>query len=64
MPYVGTYVGRERIRQSLKIRYPGGKPADILTLNQIVQPVIHVSADARSAKIRMRAWQMGSQGGQ
>jgi hypothetical protein len=63
LSYVGTYVGRERIRQSLKLRYPGGKPPNLLTLHQIVQPVIHVSADGRSAKIRARAFQMGNPAG-
>jgi hypothetical protein len=63
LSYVGTYVGRERIRQSLKLRYPGGKPPNLLTLHQIVQPVIHVSADGRSAKIRARAFQMGNAAG-
>jgi hypothetical protein len=59
LSYVGTYVGRERIRQSLKRRYPNGKSPDFLTVHQIVQPVIHVSADARSAKIRARLFQLG-----
>jgi hypothetical protein len=59
LSYVGTYVGRERIRQSLKLRYPNGKSPNFLTVHQIVQPVIHVSADARSAKIRARLFQLG-----
>ena len=59
LSYVGTYVGRERIRQSLKRRYPNPKSPNFLTLHQVVQPVIHVSADARSAKIRGRLFQMG-----
>jgi hypothetical protein len=59
LSYVGTYVGRERIRQSLKLRYPNPKSPDFLTVHQIVQPVIHVSADARSAKIRARLFQLG-----
>ena len=59
LSYVGTYVGRERIRQSLKRRYPNGKSPNFLTVHQIVQPVIHVSADARSAKIRARLFQLG-----
>jgi hypothetical protein len=60
---VGTYVGRERIRQSLKRRYPNGKSPNFLTVHQIVQPVIHVSADARSAKIRARLFQLGGPAG-
>jgi hypothetical protein len=59
LSYVGTYVGRERIRQSLKQRYPNPKSPNFLTLHQVVQPVIHVSADARSTKIRARLFQMG-----
>jgi hypothetical protein len=63
LSYVGTYVGRERIRQSLKARYPDPKSPNFLTLHQVVQPVIHVSADARSAKIRARLFQMGGPSG-
>ncbi|HLG56612.1 MAG TPA: nuclear transport factor 2 family protein [Vicinamibacterales bacterium] len=59
LSYVGTYVGRERIRRSLKLRYPNGKSPDFLTIHQVVQPVIHVSADARSARIRARLFQLG-----
>jgi len=59
LSYVGTYVGRERIRQSLKLRYPDPKSPNFLTLHQVVQPVIHVSADGRTAKIRARLFQMG-----
>jgi hypothetical protein len=33
--------------------------ADIFTIHQVVQPVIHVSPDARRAKIRMRLFRMG-----
>jgi hypothetical protein len=63
LSYVGAYVGRERIRQSLKLRYPNGKSPNFLTLHQTVQPVIHVSADARSAKIRVRLFQLGGPAG-
>jgi SnoaL-like protein len=63
LSYVGTYVGRERIRQSLKVRYPNPKSPNFLTLHQVVQPVIHVSPDARSAKIRGRLFQMGGPSG-
>jgi hypothetical protein len=63
LSFVGTYVGRERIRQSLKRRYPNPKSPNFLTLHQIVQPVIDVSADARSAKIRVRPFQLGGPAG-
>jgi hypothetical protein len=36
---------------------------DVLALHQIVQPVIHVSADARTAKIRARLFQLGGPAG-
>jgi len=63
LSFVGTYVGRERIRQSLKLRYPNPKSPNFLTLHQSVQPVIDVSADARSAKIRVRPFQLGGPAG-
>jgi hypothetical protein len=65
LSYVGTYVGRERIRESLKRRYPNPKSPSFLTVRQIVQPVIHVSPDGRNAKIRARLFQLGgSEGGE
>jgi hypothetical protein len=63
LSYVGGYVGRERIRESLKRRYPNPKSPNFLTIHQVVQPVIHVSADARSAKIRSRLFQLGGPSG-
>ena len=39
------------------------KTPERLTIHQIVQPVIHVSADARSAKIRARLFQLGGPAG-
>jgi len=63
LSYVGTYVGRERIRQSMKVRYPNPKSPNFLTIHQVVQPVIHISDDARRAKIRGRLFQMGGPAG-
>ena len=63
LSYVGTYVGRERIRESLKRRYPNPKSPDFLTLHQTVQPVIDVSANGSSAKMRVRLFQMGGPSG-
>jgi len=63
LSYVGTYVSRERIRESLKRRYPNPKSPNFLTLHQTVQPVIDVSADGRSAKMRVRLFQMGGPSG-
>lgn len=51
-----------RVRQSLKLATPGKSP-DFLLLHQIVQPVIHVSPDARSAKIRARLFQLSGPAG-
>jgi hypothetical protein len=63
LSYVGTYVGRERVRESLKRRYPNPKSPNFLTLHQTVQPVIHVSPDGRTAKVRVRLLQMGGPAG-
>jgi hypothetical protein len=61
LSYVGTYVGRERIRASLKKRYgPGGRTGSGMTLHQKLQPVITVAPDGRSAKVRERLFQMNS----
>lgn len=56
--------GRERIRESIKKRYPGKKSNDYLTVHQLVQPVIHVSTDGQTAKMRTRLFQLaGASGG-
>jgi hypothetical protein len=55
--------GRERIRQSLKRRYPGPKPTEYFTVHQLVQPVIHVSPDGKTAKMRVRLFQLGGASG-
>jgi hypothetical protein len=61
LSYVGTYVGRERIRASVKKRYgPGGRTGANMTLHQKVQPVVTVTADGRSARVRERLFQMNS----
>jgi len=64
-PFVGVYVGRERIRKSLKIQYPfaGGRATGFFTCHQLVQPVIHVSEDGRSADIRVRLFQLSGADG-
>ena len=63
LSYVGTYVGRERVRESMKRRYPNPKSPNFLTLHQTVQPVIHVAPDGRTAKVRVRLLQMGGPAG-
>jgi hypothetical protein len=63
LSYVGTYAGRERVRESMKRRYPNPKSPNFLTLHQTVQPVIHVAPDGRTAKVRVRLLQMGGPAG-
>jgi hypothetical protein len=65
-PFVGVYVGRERIRKSLKIQYPfaGGRSTGFFTCHQIIQPVIHVSKDGQSANIRVRLFQLSGADGE
>lgn len=64
-PFEGVYVGRERIRKSLKIQYPGagGRSTGFFTCHQLIQPVIHVSEDGRSADIRVRLFQLSGPSG-
>jgi hypothetical protein len=61
LSYVGNYIGRERIRQSLFARYGGGgRRATSMTLHQKTQPVIHVQPDGRTAYIRAKLFQLNS----
>jgi hypothetical protein len=62
LSYVGNYIGRERIRQSLFARYPGGggRRATSMTLHQKTQPVVTVAPDGRTARIRERLFQLNS----
>jgi hypothetical protein len=57
---VGIYIGRERARQALKLRYPNsGRGPNFFTIHQLVQPVTHISDDGRVARSRMRLFQGG-----
>ena len=61
LSYVGTYVGRERIRESVIRRYNTvGRRANSLVIHQKTQPVIHVEPDGSGAQIRTRLFQMNS----
>ncbi len=60
---IGVEIGRENIRKSLKNRYPGRKSKDFFTAHQLIQPVIHVAPDGRSAKMRVRLFQLGGASG-
>jgi hypothetical protein len=44
-------------------RDTAARSRNLLALHQVVQPVITVSADARSAKIRARLFQLGNSAG-
>ena len=56
----GVYVGPDRIRKVLNLRGPrGGRTATFYTIHQLLQPVIHISDDGKSARARVRLFQMG-----
>jgi hypothetical protein len=60
----GVYIGRARIHDALSTIGPEGLPAGQLSNHVQVQPVIHVAADGRTAKLRSRAiLQAGTYGG-
>lgn len=57
---VGVYVGPERIRTILNLRGPkGGRRPNFFTIHQLLQPVIHVSDDGKTANARLRLFQSG-----
>ena len=56
----GVYVGPDRIRKVLNLRGPrGGRSANFYTIHQLLQPVIHIAEDGKSARARVRLFQMG-----
>jgi hypothetical protein len=63
LSYIGTYVGRERVRASVKMRYGNrnGRTRGTggFAMHQKTQPVITVSEDGQSARIRTRLFQLG-----
>jgi len=61
LSYIGAYVGRERVRNSVVSRYGrGGRLANSNTFHQKTQPVISVTDNGYSAKIRTRLFQTNS----
>jgi hypothetical protein len=61
LSYVGTYVGRDRILQSLILRYGDkGRTSPSLAIHQKIQPVVTPAADGQSARIHLRLFQIGS----
>jgi len=62
LSYIGTYIGRERVRRSMTSRYgKAGRRAAFMALHQTVQPYVTVANDASSARIRLRLFQFNSQ---
>ncbi len=62
LSYIGTYVGRERIRKSMITRYGnGGRRGVFMAIHQKMQPFVSVAQDGKSAQIRMRLFQVNSQ---
>lgn len=61
LSFVGTYLGRERIRDSLVARYGRrDRTPGFLPIHQKTEPVISVSADGTRAQVRLKMWQINS----
>jgi len=61
LSYIGTYVGRERVRGSLFSRYgKAGRGTAFMAIHQKTQPYVTVSDDGKRANIRLRLFQFNS----
>lgn len=61
LSYIGTFIGRERVRQSMVNRYGrGGRTSASMQFHQKTQPYVTVSGDGQRANIRLRLMQFGS----
>ena len=61
LSYIGVYVGREHVRDSMTLRYgSNGRTGKQMTLHQKTQPVVDVAHDGQSARIRTRLFQLNS----
>jgi hypothetical protein len=61
LSYVGTFIGRERIRKSMIVRYGnGGRRGDTMPIHQKTQPYVTVAPDGQSARVRLRLFQVNS----
>jgi hypothetical protein len=61
LSYIGTFIGRERIRKSMVIRYGNnGRRSPNMPIHQKTQPYVTVAADGRSARVRLRLYQVNS----
>ena len=62
LSYIGTFIGRERIRKSMIVRYGnGGRRGVTMAIHQKTQPYVTVAPDGQSARIRLRLFQVNSQ---
>jgi hypothetical protein len=62
LSYIGTYVGRERVRASMINRYGhAGRSPAFLAIHQKTQPCVTVAPDGQRANIRLRLFQFNSQ---
>ncbi len=61
LSYIGTYIGRERVRGSLFNRYGNrGRTGPNMAIHQKTQPYVSPSADGTRANIRLRLFQFNS----
>ncbi|MEY2855088.1 MAG: hypothetical protein RL030_2220 [Pseudomonadota bacterium] len=61
LSYIGTYIGREHVRESMIARYGrGGRRAASMAIHQKTEPYVTAAADGRSAQIRERLFQVNS----
>ena len=60
-PALGFYVGSERITQVQQVRYgPRRSPRTFIPIHHRTQPVISISEDGRTAKLRVRLFQVNT----
>ena len=59
VPFAGYYLGRERITNAVEAEYgpPPTKPRSGVSFHWLIQPVIIVAPDGRSASVRTRLFQ-------
>lgn len=61
LSYIGNYIGRERVRDSMVARYGrNGRRAGSLAIHQKTQPYVTVAPDGRSTMLRAKLFQIGS----
>lgn len=61
LSYIGTFIGHDRVRDSMIQRYGENGPGNVSqTLHQTTQPFVTVSGDGQRAQIRERLLQMNS----